>query len=666
MTFAHAHLLWFLLFIPAFAGLKMWVDSMGSRAESVFTATRLRSALVTGRSRWRSWLIYSFYALALACIIVATAQPRWGEEKLEIPDKGRNVFIAIDTSRSMLARDVEPDRLTRARLAAHDLVNELAGERVGLLAFAGRAYLQAPLTTDHEAIFESLQVFDHTIIEWGGSNMGDLLDVTLRAVKTLPKANYALVIFSDGGDADANLTSYIARLKDAGVVVVTVGVGSEIGTLIPNPEMDGDYIRDEANNVVRSRLETGVLQQLATATGGRFLKLGTQPLNRRAIQPVLDRLTEQQSANRETSRPIERFAWPLGLGIFLLMFAWIFSALSRPPVRSLALALAVAALLAPDAARAAGPVEMLASIFQSKGPTPDDAQKALESGDFKKARELYGRLLERRGFDDHARDEMRYGLATAEHDLTNYDGSARIFSEVLHTQDQSLRARAHRGLGHTLFDQGARGLQEQPKITIQRWTDSLRHLDAALELTPDNADLRANRDHVAKMLDELRKVMEKMEQQQQGQKGQKGEKGQKGQKGEGQGGEEGDQEGAGKEGSDPNGGDKKKESENKGEKKDEDDGIGGKDAKELPEGRLQAAGGDKGDEKEGQKGNQGQQPGEGEGDKKQAQATPGDQRNPRTGYTPGEAESLLRQYMDEITGPLTNRYHSPPENKKDW
>lgn len=679
LNFAHQHLLWFLLIIPALVGLKLWVDAHGSAAERLFTAARLRPALVTGRSLWRSWLVYALYSLAMACLVVAVAQPRWGEEKLEVPDKGRNVFIAIDTSRSMLSRDVPPDRLTRARLAAHDLVMELAGERVGLLAFAGRAYLQAPLTTDHDAIIESLQAFDHTILEWGGSNIGDLLEVMLRAIKGLPKSNYALVIFSDGGDADQNLVPYIQRLTNAGVVIVTVGVGTEGGTLIPNPELEGDYIREQNGNVVRSRLESGVLQQLASATGGRFLKLGTQPLSRGALQPVLDRLTEQQSANRQTSRPIERFAWPLGLGMLFLMLAWIISALPRPAARPVLLALASMFLVNSPSAEAAGLGATLASILQSSGPTPDDARQALEQRDFRKARDLYHILLDQEQYQGRAREQLLYGMAATEHALTNYDGSVKNFSDVLHSDDKTLRARAHRGLGHTLYDQGARGLQQQPKITQQRWTDALRHLDAALELDPENQDLRQNREHVSKALAQLRAVLKQMEEQQQQKKGNKGQKGQKqkGQKGEkgeeGQEGEEGDEDGSGEDGNDPNGGGEPKEAKATGEKKGEDDGIGGKDAQELPEGRIQTAGGDKPGDKDGKEGKE-QDPknGEGAGDKpgdkkKLTKGDPSqDQRNAETGYTPNEATGILRQYMDEQRGPITNQQHTPPVNKKDW
>ena len=182
VTFAHPQLLALLLLAPLLVLFKLWVDSRASKAVKAFTAARLRATLVSGTSSWRSWLAHSFYLLGLACFVIAIARPRYGAEKIEIPDKGRNIFIDIDTSRSMLATDVVPDRLIRAKLAAHDLIQELKGERIGLLAFAGRAYLQAPLTTDHEAILESLQAFDHTVIEWGGSNVGGEVHIGIAPI----------------------------------------------------------------------------------------------------------------------------------------------------------------------------------------------------------------------------------------------------------------------------------------------------------------------------------------------------------------------------------------------------------------------------------------------------------------------------------------------------
>ena len=703
VTFAHSKLLWLLLVVPALVLLRWAIEARASRAVRAFTAARLRTALVPRRSQTRSWLVWSLYLLAGASLILALARPQWGVEKVERPDKGRNIFVAIDTSRSMLAKDVGTDRLTRSKLAAHDLITELKGERIGLLAFAGRAYLQAPLTTDHEAILESLQAFDHTIIEWGGSNVADLLDVTHRAVKNLPKSNYILVLFSDGGDADASLTSGIEQLVKDQVSIISVGVGTEGGTIIPHPEIPGEYIRDESGNVVRTRLERGVLEQLATATGGRYLRLGQQALSRTAIAPILARLREQESASKTSTRPIERFAWPLGLGMFFTMLAWIISSRAMKPDSTLAMrsaavpaaaAIALLAILAPPSTTHAAD-GTLVSFMRQKGPTPGDARIALESKDWENARALYLKLIESGHYSGTALQELEYGIAIAQHHLTEYDGSERHFSEALQTKDRGLRARAHRGLGHSLYDQGSLGLAKQPKITLQRWMDALSHLNAAVDLEPENKHLIENRDHVAKMLEELRKALDAMEQKQKEQQGKKGSKGSKGDKGkQGQKGQQGEQ-GEGEEGSegqqgqnDPNGSGEGDESKKTGEKKGEDDGIGGKDAQNLPQGNLQAAGnpggqkpdkeGAGGDEpdkdKDGKKGSQGQK-NVAEGDKGKERGVKADEedpnardrRNARTGFTPGEAEGLLRQYMDEITQfQGGSRSSIPPTNRRDW
>lgn len=322
----------------------------------------------------------------------------------------------------------------------------------------------------------------------------------------------------------------------------------------------------------------------------------------------------------------------------------------------------------------------LAALLRQRGPSPEEAHEALEQKDYERARDLYGKLLESGNYPAAARPELHYGLALSEHQLTDYDGSVRHFSDALHTGDKGLRTRAHQGLGHTLYDQGARGLAKQPKITLQRWMDALKHFDAAMELEPNQKELRENRDHVARMLEELRKSLDAMQRQQQGQKGQKGENGDQGQQGQQSEGQEGAE---GKEGQpsgdSPDG--QAQKSKQTGEKKGNDDGIGGKDAKNLPQGRLQAAGGRDGEKKD--------SPGQGgEGEEKESAGKDGEskrqevaggekkegreaerqgRRNAATGYTPGEAEGLLRQYMDEITGiPMGNRQNIPPPNKKDW
>jgi Ca-activated chloride channel family protein len=186
MTFAHPALLYFLLALPLLAGLRSWAAFRSGKVVGVLTSPRLRSDLVVGASTWRAGLIFSLQLIALACFILAMAQPRWGEDKIIQIESGRNVIIAIDTSRSMLADDVSPDRITRARLAAQDVLGSLKTDRVGLIAFAGNAYLQAPLTTDHEAVIEAIQSLDFTSVPRGGSDIGKALKLAMETFEKNP------------------------------------------------------------------------------------------------------------------------------------------------------------------------------------------------------------------------------------------------------------------------------------------------------------------------------------------------------------------------------------------------------------------------------------------------------------------------------------------------
>ena len=143
MTFLSAKILYCLSVLPLLAVLKLWADWRAGKVQSAFTSPRLRDMLVTGVSLRRSWIIFTLQLLALGCFIFALARPRWGEDKIVQQESGRNVIIAIDTSRSMLANDIVPDRITRAKLAAQDVLASLKTDRVGLIAFAVDEHLIA-------------------------------------------------------------------------------------------------------------------------------------------------------------------------------------------------------------------------------------------------------------------------------------------------------------------------------------------------------------------------------------------------------------------------------------------------------------------------------------------------------------------------------------------
>lgn len=658
MTFAESQYLYYLLVLPILLGLRVWADWRSGRIVESLTAPRLRRDLVTGVSKWRSGLIFSLQWIALGCFIVALAQPRWGEEKTTQIEAGRNVIIAIDTSRSMLSDDVRPDRLTRAKLAAQDVLSTLKSDRVGLIAFSGNAYLQAPLTTDHEAVIEAIQSLDFTSVPRGGSEIGKALKLAMETFEKSPARNHGLILFSDGGEPDNQIREYAQQASKKNVLVLTVGVGTEAGSLIPDPDPDrqGEFVRDREGNVVKTKLEGAVLQEIATTTRGRYLKLGSQPLAASVVRDLLSALEAQTNAAKQLVKPIERFYWPLSIGVLFLMTAWFLR--SSPAVRRLTPALALVffgfidlpVLAVEDTNQKAASASVWASFFSLYRVNPQEAEEALKNGDHKLAADLFGKLMK-----EQPSEKVRYRYAQAlgysTHQLKDYDRAVGAFSQALESLDTTVQEQAHQGMAHSLYDQGDKILAKQPKFTLKAWRDSVKHFDAALKIDPENKPLKENREFVKKRLDELQKQMDQQEQKgnkgqkgqkQKGQKGEKGEKGEQGEEQEGESGEEGEQN------QDGSGEDEEKSRKESLGKQDED----GKKEEELPEGQLQA--GNKGEPKD-QKGEP-KETGE-HGDAKQDEAT---------GFSPNEARAFLRTYADDQKKAQIVRPRDPAVNGKDW
>lgn len=660
MTFAHPSWLWLLLLAPILLLGKVWADVRADRTVVEFVAPRLREVLVLGESKGRTWVIYSLQLLALICFIVALCRPQWGEEKRELRESGRNIIIAIDTSRSMLATDVSPDRLTRAKLAAQDLLTSLPGDRVGVIAFAGQAYLQAPLTTDHDAVSEAIQSLDTTSVPQGGTDITKALRIAVETVEKSPARNHGLIIFSDGGEPVPAVPHYAKQAAEKHILVLAVGVGTEQGSLIPDPDPSrpGDFIRDPKGNVVQSKLESGILQQIATETGGRYLKLGAQPITHALVSDILVALDRQQETSKEERKPIERFRWPLSLGIFLLMTAWLIRPRERARRLTPAVALFVTFVFAPQGGFAAsGGGSLLGSIFQrNEVQQSEEAREAYTGGFFEKARDVYARLLNDKP-PAGEKAEIAYGLGASAHQLKDYDRAVDAFSDALESPDSSMQNRAHQGLAHALYDQGDRVLAKQPQFAIRAWTDSIRHFDAALALH-DDADARENRDFVKKRLEELKQQEEEKKQQQQKKKGGKKD----GQQGQGKEGDESEEEGEkgekGKEGKD--GKDKQQQGQkgdeegkkDKGGKGEDQEGKEGKGKEQLPEGQIAAGqGGEKPDK---------------EAEQKEQREMAEAERNETTGFSRNEARAFLRTYADDQKTAQLRQQRRETPNGRDW
>ncbi len=650
MIFASPNFALALLALPLLTLLKIWADRQAQISIAAFaTSERLRTPLLAGASAVWSWTLFGLQLLGLALIIIAMTRPQYGTQQNEVPQSGRNVFIAIDTSKSMLADDMSPNRLTRAKLAAQDLLEKLHGDRVGLVAFAGRAFLQAPLTTDHEAVRESIQALDHTSIPRGGSSLASAINLVLEITEKTPGQRNGMVLFSDGQETDDGT---LAAAKDAAskqLLILPVGMGTAEGSLIPDPdpERQGDYVRDEKGNVVKARLQSELLQQVATITGARYIELASQALTQSAVDSLLTQLDAKTSDSRQESRPIERYQWPLGLGLLCIMLSQLMRHSTRKPIKTPALPVEPqTAVHAPPATTVATLV--LLGVFASHGTAAAKetndlkrATQAYEQGKFDVARDVYSRALKEKEAPAHA-DEMLYGLAASAHQLKDYDNAVRSFSNALELPDKGIQTRALRGLGTSLYDLGDTRLQKEPEFAIKAWTDSRNHFTDALKVlkrlnkenTPEYKEIEENRDFVQKRLDELKKQQEQQKQQQK----KKDKQQQKGDKGEG----------------DPDENEESGKDQNQEQKEDGKDNQKEHDAiqkkqEPLPEGELKTKDGEQ----------QEQQPGE-------PKESTDDQRNDKTGFTPQEARNQLRTYADDQKSAQYMMRRERPQGGKDY
>jgi Ca-activated chloride channel family protein len=314
-----AFLFWLVL-VPAAAALLAFALRRRRTALQRFAEARLLPTLVPDldgrRTRWRAALLVA----ALTCLVLALAGPQFGFHWEEVRREGVDIIVAIDTSRSMLADDVKPNRLARAKLAVEDLLKQLRGDRIGLVAFAGTAFTQCPLTLDYQAFAESLRAVNVGIIPKGGTALAEAIDTSLNAFETHQSKYEALILITDGEDHEGKVVEAAQRAADRGLKVYTVGIGTTEGELIPaSTDQQQGFFKDRRGNVVKSRLDDDTLKKIAATTNGAYVhaagpNLGLDEIYRDYIAPMDKR--ELQSAMQR--RFEERFQIPL-LAAFVLL-----------------------------------------------------------------------------------------------------------------------------------------------------------------------------------------------------------------------------------------------------------------------------------------------------------------------------------------------------------
>ena len=653
MSFAYPIVLLALLLLPLLAGLKVWGDLRSRRAAARVASPRLMPELLVSRGRRQGWLVLLFELGALACFIVALARPQYGFLEEETGAGGRSLIVAIDTSRSMLTDDLKPNRLTRTQLAAADLVKRLRGDRIGLMPFAGTAFMYAPITPDIDALMESIDSLDTEIIPRGGSNLARPIELALETfAKAEASGQQVLILFSDGENLEGTTLAAAQKAKEQKLTIITIGVGTPNGGLIPDAESPGGYYRDRENKPVVSRLQRDVLISIANTTGGLYLPLDENGVNDRRIDLILEKLERTAMKGKMTRKSLDRYQWPLGAGLLLLTAGWLVGIVKRHrgtarPALGLTAVLVTFYCAQPAPAGAA---TVPAPVDQPEG----NPWSFYEKGNYEAALHNFKKRLAPEGGTAGPRagdPVLEFGRGAAAFKNKDYDGAVDAFGAAVLTERVPLRAEAHYNLANAIYQRAAElAKQAKPKTLaklsfmdglIRQLENSLENYQQAMTLLPEHADIKANHDTTDELIQKLRQIRKQMaEQQGEGKGKDKGKK--KGKKGEGQSPGKGKGNGEEEEGGNgPNG-----EEEGEGEGEEPGEGSGG-EGEEEKEARAKSN-----EEKEGKIEGQnpnGEEPGKGEGDGEEPDEAgeAENEINPETGFSAAEAKRQLDRLSDE-------------------
>jgi Ca-activated chloride channel homolog len=494
MSFGAPEWFWGLLLIPILIALFIRAEHRGLRRLEEFVSARLLPQLAGTVNRPRRVLRFGLHLLGLSLALISLAQPRWGYTFEDVKRKGLDLLIAVDTSRSMLSNDVQPNRLERVKLVTQDLINELQGDRVGLIAFAGRAFLQAPLTIDYDAVVEAINDLDTKTIPEGGTNISSAITLTTQSFGKSAVGNRALIIFTDGEELSGDAVRTAKAAADAGVRIFTVGVGTPQGSLIPITSDDGQtsFVKDSSGQVVKSKLDEKRLREVAQATGGSYLHLENGP---RTMRQLYDEgLAKMQAAEmdvRLSRRPIERYEWPLGAALIALALSILIPERKRARDRSY--------LATP--ARATAAAAMLVIFFSpflfANAPGID----AYRDGKFEDAYSQFQQTLKSHP-QSRVEDRLQFDSGTAAYKLRDYNKALESFSQALLSKDTTLQGKTYYNLGNTLYQRGETQKTDEKKLSD--WTNALHHYEQTLKLEPQNKEAKENYDYVKKKIEELK------------------------------------------------------------------------------------------------------------------------------------------------------------------
>jgi Ca-activated chloride channel family protein len=504
-----------LLAVTAVLFLEIGAYRRRKQAVRLFAASHLATSLTSSVSLAKRTLKAGLLVTAVALLFIALARPHlffdWREENRS----GLDVMLAVDCSKSMLTEDVKPNRIERAKLAIADFAERLPGNRLGLIVFAGDAFLQCPLTLDHDAFQTAVRELDTDTVPRPGTDIATAIDQAINALKSQPANMKFLILITDGEDLEGRALEAARNAAQNGLKIYTVGVGTPSGGSIPERDDFGSiqYHRDANGEVVESKLDESALRQIADLTGGAYVPLGQRG---EGLETIYDRyiasLPKQNLEQKHERIPIERFEWPLAAAILFLIWEFMTNERAKPPTPPLSVTdrpISRRRRARKIAATTVSIIGVLIGAFPGSlsAANSDTAERDYKSGNYEDSLQNYREATAKKP----KQNDLQYDRGDAAYKAGEYSEAEDAFHQALETPDLGLQENTYYNLGNAQFRHGEALQKVDTKKTISLWEEALHSYDSALKLKL-SADARHNYEIVKKKLEELKKQQQQQQQ----------------------------------------------------------------------------------------------------------------------------------------------------------
>jgi len=326
--FEHIIFLYGLAIIPVMLFIFIWQAIQRKKKFKKLGDLNLINQLIPEVSVAKKNTKFILLLLSFTCLLLGLANLQTGSKMKEVKREGADIMICLDVSNSMLAQDLTPNRLERAKIAIEKMINQLAGDRLGIIVFAGQAYVQLPITTDYSAAKLFLESINTKIIPTQGTNIAEAINLAIESFGKDEGKNKAIVIITDGeNNEDASVVESAKEAAKNNIVIHTIGVGSEKGVPIPNMINDvaSGYKKDKDGNTIVTKLDSKTLEEIASVANGVYVQASNSDIGLSTILDNIAELDKKQMESKQFTDYEDQFQWFLGLALFFLIIEQLLS-----------------------------------------------------------------------------------------------------------------------------------------------------------------------------------------------------------------------------------------------------------------------------------------------------------------------------------------------------